>query len=52
MIYNWIETYEDFIVSNLGESGPRLLKENEKFIEKETLNSRVAFINKLIDSTS
>ena len=49
MIYDWIENYEDFIISALGENGPRLLKENNARMERETRRSRVLFINKLMD---
>jgi len=49
MIYDWIENYEDFIISALGENGPRLLKENNARMERETRRFRVLFINKLMD---
>tara|TARA_B100000214_G_C23899744_1_gene595894 strand:- start:120 stop:857 length:738 start_codon:yes stop_codon:yes gene_type:complete len=49
MVYDWIKTYEDFIIASLGKNGPNLLKENEKRMENETRYSRVSFINKLIE---
>ena len=44
MIYDWIEYYEDFIISALGQTGTRKLKKDEKTNEKITLESRVIFI--------
>ncbi len=49
MVYDWIKTYEDFIIASLGKNGANLLKENEKRMENETRYSRISFINKLLE---
>ena len=51
MVYKWIEIYEEFIISALGKDGPEKLKNNLVNNEKETLNSRIDFINKLMELT-
>ena len=51
MINDWIEYYKDFIISGLGPTGIKRLKEDENLNEKITLESRVIFIEKLLELT-
>ena len=51
MIYEWIKTYEEFVVSALGVNGPEILIEQENIMGNQTLNRRISFISKLIEIT-
>tara|TARA_Y100000589_G_scaffold116965_1_gene110856 strand:+ start:938 stop:1675 length:738 start_codon:yes stop_codon:yes gene_type:complete len=48
MTSNWIKNDKEFIISALGENGSKILKSQCQKFEKNSLNMRIVFINKLL----
>ncbi len=49
MTYEWIEHDKKFIISGLGKNGQEILKNQCKYFEASTINSRVIFIKELFE---